>query len=240
MAESSVALEAFLLGTVEFDALVALQKRLVYDISGERSRGVLILAELPHLITIGRDGSRSHIQYEPEELWTRGWPIRWINRGGGCVLHAPGQLQVIGVFALDRLGLDLPRYLAILHRILATVAQECDATPQTRAHHPGVWVGDRLLAHVGVAVHDWVVYYGASLNIDPDLELFRHIQCDGSPLTMTSLARERRGPVRPGLIRQRLVESFADQLHFSRMSLFHRHPALAPAPIPHRFAYRSA
>lgn len=240
MAESSAALEAYLLGRVSYDALQALQKRLVYDISGERSRGVLILVELPHLITIGREGSRSHVQYDPEELWTRGWPIRWINRGGGCVLHAPGQLQIVGVFALDRLGLDLPRYLATLHQILTTVAQECDASPQTRTQHPGVWIGNRMLAHVGLAVHDWVVYYGASLNIDPDLELFRQVRCDGSPNPMTSLARERRGRVRPSLIRQRLVELFAERLHFARTSLFHYHPALAPAPARHDFAYRSA
>jgi lipoyl(octanoyl) transferase len=236
----STALEAYLLGSVGFDELQALQRRLVYDVTGERRRGILILAEVPPLITIGRDGSRAHVLYEPDELWTRGWPIRWVNRGGGALLHVPGQLQITGVFALDRMNLNLPSYLSILHSILANVAIACDAKPQVRHDRPGVWVKDRLLAHVGVAVHDWVVYYGAALNIDPDLSLFRGVACDGNTEPMTSLARERRGPVRVSLVRQRLVESFADRLGFERTAIFHRHPLLRPIPVRQDYAYRTA
>jgi len=35
----------------------------------------------------------------------------------------------------------------------------------TRPGKPGVWVGTRAIAHVGVAVCDWVTYYGAALNV---------------------------------------------------------------------------
>ena len=43
---------------------------------------------------------------------------------------------------------------------------------------------------------------------------------------MTSLERERRGPVRPALIRQRLVEAFAERFGFARTALFHHGPFL--------------
>src|SRR3984957_11678561 len=76
-------LQAYLLGTVDFEAALVLQKRLVYDISGNRSQAALILCEHPPCITVGRQGSRAHILYEPEELHQRRWPIRWVNRGGG-------------------------------------------------------------------------------------------------------------------------------------------------------------
>ncbi|MFL5328077.1 MAG: lipoyl(octanoyl) transferase LipB [Gemmataceae bacterium] len=233
-------LEAYLLGRVEFDDLLALQRRLVYEIGGQRSRGVLILCELPYLITVGRSGSSAHIQYEPSELATRGWPVRWINRGGGCLLHGPGQLAVIPVVALDQFGMDLPGFLAALHDVLLVAVREADAAATARPDESGIWVRDRLLAHVGVAIHDWVSYFGAAINIDPDLELFRKIQCDGQAEPMTSLARERRGPVRPALIRQRLVEAFAERFGFSRTSLFHHHPALSPITAQNEFAYRSA
>jgi lipoyl(octanoyl) transferase len=195
---------------------------------------------VPPMISVGRDGSRSHILYDYEELWSRGWPVTWVNRGGGCLLHTYGQLQIIGVFALDRLGLDLPGYLFALEEVLRGVCRECDAEAHLRPGQAGVWVGDRLLAHVGVAVHDWVAYYGASLNIDPDLELFRGVHCDGAAAPMTSLARERRGPVRAGLVRQRLTEAFAHRFGFDRVSIFHRHAALAPAAPRHALAFRSA
>jgi lipoyl(octanoyl) transferase len=234
------ALEAYLLGRVDFSSLMSWQKRMVYEVSGERSRGILALCEVPPTITVGRSGSREHILFEDAELWSRGWPIRWVNRGGGCLLHVPGQLQVVAVLAIDSLGLGLTAYLEMLHDILLTACHECDARAEVIPGRPGVWSRDRLLAHVGVAVHDWVAYFGAALNLDPDLDLFRSVRCDGSARPMTSLAREKHAPVRPALIRQRLVELFAERFGFPRTAIFHHHRALTMPAAERAFAYRSA
>jgi hypothetical protein len=43
---------------------------------------------------------------------------------------------------------------------------------------------------------------------------------------MTSLARERRGPLRPALARERLVEHFARVFGFADPDVFFSHPAL--------------
>src|SRR5207248_360546 len=96
----------------------------------------------------------------------------------------------------------------------------------------GVWANGRLLAHVGVAVREWVTYFGATLNVHPDLEPFRRLQITGpGEPPMTSLAREHRDPVRDAMVRQRLVEAFARHFGFARTSLFHTHPALTrPSP----------
>lgn len=233
------ALEAYLLGRVDFDSLVSWQKRMVYEVSGERSRGVLALCELPPMISIGRSGSREHVLIDSGELWSRGWPIHWVNRGGGCLLHMPGQLQVVAVLAIDALGMGLTAYLEMLHDILLTTCHECDARAEIIPGQAGIWSRDRLLAHVGIAVHDWVAYFGAAINLDPDLEPFRGVRCDGSPRPMTSLARERHGPVRPAMIRQRLVELFAERFGFPRTSIFHRHRALEMPEPAGKLAYRS-
>ena len=50
-------LAAYLLGGLGFDALLALQRRLVYDIAGDRDSAALILCDHPTGITIGREGS---------------------------------------------------------------------------------------------------------------------------------------------------------------------------------------
>jgi lipoyl(octanoyl) transferase len=223
------ALEAYLLGRVGFDALLAWQRRMVYEVSGERSRGLLALCEFPPTISVGRSGSREHILCDDDELALRGCPVHWVNRGGGCLLHVPGQLQVVAVLALDALGVGLTAYLELLHDILLTACHECDARAEIIPDRAGIWSHGRLLAHVGIAVHDWVAYFGAAINLDPDLELFRSIRCDGSSRPMTSLARERRGPVRPALVRQRLVELFAERFGFPRTSIFHNHRALTLA-----------
>ena len=60
----------------------------------------------------------------PAELAARCWPVRWVNRGGGCVLHLPGQLAIYPILALDRLGLGLQAFLDHLHAVFADVFRE--------------------------------------------------------------------------------------------------------------------
>jgi lipoyl(octanoyl) transferase len=224
---SAAVLQAYLLGSVDFEAALAFQRRLVYQISGERDSGCLILCEHPPLITVGRQGSRAHILFEPEELMARQWRIRWVNRGGGCLLHLPGQLAIYPILALDRLDVGLHDYLERLQQVVVAVLDDFSVKGETRLGHAGVWVGTRLVADIGVAVRNWVAYYGIALNINPSLELFRRVRTgkvtDGS---MTSLERERRGPLRPALVRERLLEHFAARFSFSRVSVFSDHPSL--------------
>src|SRR2546426_281708 len=89
---SDTALQVYLLGTVDLEAVLRLQRRLHFEISGQRDQAILLLCEHPPVITVGRQGSRAHIFCGPEELRSRRWNVRWVNRGGGCLLHAPGQL----------------------------------------------------------------------------------------------------------------------------------------------------
>lgn len=221
-------LQAYLLGSVDFEAAVALQKRLVYEVSGERDRAALVLCEHPPLITVGRAGSRAHILLEPEELAARGWRVRWVNRGGGALLHLPGQVAVYPVVALDRLGLGLDDYLARLTDVLRDTLADFTVRAEPRGDRPGLWVGGRPIVLVGAAVTGWVAYHGAVLNVHPDLELLRKVRTGPDEEPMTSLERERRGPLRPALVRERLVAHFARRFGFERVSALFQHPALAP------------
>src|SRR5207237_1247638 len=85
-------LEVHLLGLVDFDACLFLQERLVEELSQrDDGHGAVLVCEHPPLITIGREGSQAHILCEPQELVARQLEVRWLNRGGGCLVHVPGQ-----------------------------------------------------------------------------------------------------------------------------------------------------
>lgn len=224
---TDLALQAYLLGSVDFEAALAWQRRLAYTVSGERDSAYLILCEHPPIITVGRQGSRAHVRIEGPELQLRGWRIRWVNRGGGVMLHVPGQLAVYPVLPLDRLGLGLRDYLELLQQAVADVLGDFSVRTEMEPGRSGLWVNRRPIACFGVAVRDWVSYYGCAVNISPDLELFRRFSCGGAgEAQMTSLARERRGPLRHSLVRERFLEHFANRFGFARTSLFHDHPAL--------------
>lgn len=221
------ALSAYLLGQIGFDDLLQFQRRLHFDITGDRDQAAVILCEHPPLITVGRQGSARHIHMDPRELQYRGWPVRWVQRGGGCWLHLPGQLALYLLAPLDRLNLQIPEFQARLSEAIFRVLSDCSVRGAVLPGATGVTAGSRLVAGLGVAVRDWVTTYGACLNIHPDLDAYHHVRSHPLPdEAMTSLQRERRGPVRTAMVRQRLLEHLVASFQFSRVSLFTDHPSL--------------
>jgi lipoyl(octanoyl) transferase len=220
-------LQVYLLGTVDFDAALALQRRLVYEIGEDRRQAALILCQHLPLITVGRQGSYRHILCGPDELRSHGLHVRWVNRGGGCLLHTPGQLAIYPILPLDRLGLRPQEYLHKLQEAVATLLGDFMVRAEPRPHQAGLWARGRLIACTGVAVRDWVTYYGAALNVNPALQPYRLVQCgNAGEAPMTSLERERRAPLSSALVRQRFVEHFATRFGFGQIILFTEHPAL--------------
>lgn len=232
-------LNAYLLGRLDFDELLALQRRLVYDVSGSRSTAVLLICEHPQTITIGRAGSLAHIHLEAEELRRRGLPIRWVNRGGGCLLSLPGQVAFYPIFALDQLNINVGTFLDQLHKLVGEVLASFAIRSHVQPTEAGVWVGDRRIAHVGVAIRDWVSSFGGAINLDPDLKEYRHVWCDGDPKPMTSMQREQPTRIRPATLRQRLIDAFVTRFQFERVSLFHHHPALKGKASTHAIVTHS-
>ncbi len=105
---------------------------------------------------------------------------------------------------------------------------EVKAEPDTTT--AGVRVGRRRVAHIGVAIRDDVSCFGIVLNVDPDLEPFRDVLCDGDNLPMTSIQREAPGRARVATARQQLVSLVATRFGFDRVSLFHTPPGVFPRP----------
>src|SRR5580765_8406119 len=118
-------LEVYLLGLVDFDACLALQQQFVAQIADCRNgQGALLICEHPPLVTVGRAGSRGHILCEASELQARQMEVRWVNRGGGCLVHAPGQLAVYPIIPLARRELGLTAYRRLLTDTILELCRE--------------------------------------------------------------------------------------------------------------------
>jgi lipoyl(octanoyl) transferase len=233
------ALLAYLLGALEFDAVLAFQRRLVYEIGGDRSAGAMIVCDHPPGITIGREGSRAHVRLGPDELEARGWSIRWVGRGGGTMLHVPGQVACYPILPLEVIGRTVAGYVEGLQAVVVDLLRDFQLSGTSDRDRPAVCINGRRVAHFGVAVRDNVTSFGMIVNVEPDLELFRAVRCDGDPRPMTSIQREAAGRVRITSVRQRLVELVAARFGFGRVSVFHSAAdTLAPA-IRQAFAQRS-
>jgi lipoyl(octanoyl) transferase len=223
-----------LLGQISCDDAWALQQRLAADLAERATRAAVILfCEHPPLITVGRRGSRGHIRMAGERLRQENLDVRWVRRGGGCILHAPGQLAVYPVVPLATLGWTLGAYLRRLQRGLLQALETLQIHGTTPAGRLGVWGRSGLLAAIGVAVRRGVTSHGAFLNVNPAMRLFGFVDAvapgrvePGTKSTMGSLLAERRTAVRMASVRAALVEGLAQAFDTDRYHLHTGHPLL--------------
>jgi lipoyl(octanoyl) transferase len=244
---SAPALLAYFLAQLPFERCLELQRRLLKEI-GDRDDGqiVLLLCEHPNLITIGRGGSPSDIRLQSPTLKSREIETIYVNRGGGCLLHAPGQLAIYPLVPLHWHGFTVGEFIERFQAGVVEALDDLNVPARTLPGKHGIWGRTGKLAALGVAVRDWVTYYGAYLNVDPPLGLFRLVENDiqqsspPAPLpegegnvrseSMSSLMAERRGSIKMTMVRAALVGRLTDAFGCDRYHLFTGHPYLRKKP----------
>ncbi|MGO9241418.1 MAG: lipoyl(octanoyl) transferase LipB [Bryobacteraceae bacterium] len=227
----SPAMETFLLGQIDLRRCLELQQRLLRQI-GRRDDGqiALLLCEHPAVIAVGRSGSPAAVASESRLVRSGQIEVQWVNRGGGCLLHCPGQLAVYPIVPLRWHGFSVGEYLQRLQGGILAALAELGVRGRTVAGRWGVWGRSGQLAALGVAVRDWVTWHGAYLNVCPASGLFRLVRSDSPHGTrMGSLVAERHGSVRMTAVRATLVRRLAEAFGCDRYHLYTGHPWL-PAP----------
>ena len=212
-------LSVWLTGRLQQDAYQSMAERIAWDVSEPNGRPPTLMIYEPAIgITIGRLGSHTDIDISTDELSTRGIPIRFVGRGGGAVLHGPGQVGV-GLFApLRKLGLssyDVGGFLERFEFGLESAIQSLRCSTVRDSRQPGIFGRSGLIAAVSLAVRRGVVWHGGFVNVCPDLGLYRRI--DTVPVatgmkkrTMGSVQAEIRRRVRLQDVRTAIVRSMVD------------------------------
>jgi lipoyl(octanoyl) transferase len=184
-----------------------------------------LICEHSPIITVGRRGSWGHIALDQRELASRQLEVRWVNHGGGCLAHVPGQLAIYPIVPLEHHQLSVGDYLARLQTALVGAIEEVGFASQTRDAQHGVWGRTGQLAALGVAVKSWVTYHGAFVNVAPAMDLFRLLTTDPEGLTpMSSLSAERQKNVKMTQVREAVVRHLVAALGCSRHHVYSGHP----------------
>jgi lipoate-protein ligase B len=223
----SPAVETFLLGRVPYLQCLALQERLRRQVA-ERDDGqiIVLMCEHPEVITIGRSGRPSDIASRGA-LRSREIETHWVNRGGGTLVHCPGQLAVYPIVPLRWHEFTLGDYLRRLQAALADTLTELGVQIHIRPSKLGVWGRTGQIATLGVAVRDWVTWHGAFINVSPAMGMFRLVQGDSLVSSSAgSLAAERCGVVRMATVRAVLVRHLTEAFGCDRYHLYTGHPWL--------------
>jgi lipoyl(octanoyl) transferase len=227
------AVQAHLLGRIDFGRCLALQQRLVQQAAaGDDGQIRLLLCEHPEIITVGRGGSPAEIQSEAGLVRSGRIDVRWVKRGGGCLVHAPGQLAVYPIVPLRWHGFSVGEYLDRFQAGVLNTLGELGIRGEGRPGRHGVWGRTGQLAAFGIAVRDWVAYHGAFINVSPSMGLFRLVDADPHGSTrMSCLVAERGQPVRMTSVRAELVRGLSEAFGCDRYHLYTGHPWLRHAPV---------
>lgn len=213
---------------ISYADCLALQQRLVYEISGRDDGQIaLLVCEHPNVITIGRGGTASDVDRNCGLVRHQQIKVRWVNRGGGCMLHSPGQLAVYPIVPLRWHGFTVGEYLSRLQNGLLKAFAEVGIQGTTFPGRHGIWGRTGQLAAVGVSVRSWVSYFGAYINVSPPLGMFRIVQTDRVTHTrMSSLVADRGPSVRMASVRTAVIRHLAESLGCQRYHLYTGHPLL--------------
>ncbi len=224
---TSDTLEVYLLGIVDFDSVLFLQERLVYEISGRSDKlGGLLICEHPPMVTIGRDGSQTDLLADPGEFVARQMEVRWTNRGGACLVHAPGQLAVYPVVPLDRLGFGLANYRSRLEQAVIDMCRELQIPAHRNPNEPGVFCRCGQTAALGVAVRSWVAYHGLFVNVCPNLDLVRMVRSNRCGERTTSLSAQRLRKTSMHAVRESIIRNLVASLGYETYHFYTGHPLL--------------
>ena len=174
------------LGRVNYIAALAVQEQLVARKQRDPLPDVLLFVEHPHVYTLGRGGNVANV-LAPEDV-----PVLRTSRGGDVTYHGPGQMVVYPVVDLrSKLRKDVHRYLRNLEMSASETLADFGLAGVRKPPYTGIWIENRKIAAIGVAVRRSITFHGLALNVNTDLSYFnRIVPCGLAWADVTSMARE--------------------------------------------------
>ena len=173
------------LGLSDYNETWKLQKKLQSKrILGE-IEDHLLLVEHPPVFTLGKNASKQHIINNSDDV-----SIIQTDRGGNITFHGPGQLVGYPILDLNHYKRSITWYMRELEQLVIDDLDEYDIKASRKKGLTGTWVKDKKIAALGVRISRWVTMHGFSLNINPDLNFYKHIiPCGIKEYGVTSMAK---------------------------------------------------
>lgn len=135
------------------------------------------------VFTQGQAGKSEHL------LAPGAIPVVQSDRGGQVTYHGPGQLMGYVLVDLQRLGYGIRSLVTRIEQAMVDCLAGYGIEAAGRPDAPGVYVGPRKIASLGLRVRKGCTYHGLALNVAMDLEPFARINpCGFRGLAMTQVS----------------------------------------------------
>jgi len=157
----------------------------------------LLFCEHPHVFTLGKSGKQDHLLLDEKQLHDNEAVFYKINRGGDITYHGPGQIVGYPIFNLDFFFNDIHLYLRYLEEAVIRTLAEYGINSSRIDKLTGVWIEAedteraRKICAFGVRCSRWVTMHGFALNVNVNLDYFKHIiPCGIDDKAVTSMEKE--------------------------------------------------
>lgn len=209
-----------------------------HELRDKRRRGeipdTILIVEHPAVITLGARQGANKLRTGRESLKEQSIDVVEIRRGGGATAHNQGQLVFYPILNLREVELGISEYIRKLEEIGIELLEQLGVSAKRRKGFPGLWVGRRKIASIGVRVSKFVTYHGMAIDIQNDLSIFDHIiPCGLDEVEMTSVltetGREHSMEQVKGKLSRLLISHF---LKPSEQRATRRLPAWLKRPLP--------
>lgn len=156
----------------------------------------LIFVEHPHVYTLGKSGDEHNLLLNYIQLQAKDAVFFKTDRGGDITYHGPGQIVGYPILDLENFGMGLRQYIYSIEEAIIRAVALYGLIATRDPHATGVWLdvgkpSARKICAIGVKSSRFVTMHGFALNINTDLEYFKHINpCGFSNKGVTSLEKE--------------------------------------------------
>ena len=133
----------------------------------------IILAEHPPTITLGKRGGTVLSTFPSI-------PIHRIHRGGLATWHGPGQLALYPILHLQSRKIGKRNFVCVFEQSIINLLAQYGIEGR-RDDSPGIWVGHKKIASLGLDVRKGINIHGAALNLSNAPTVFSSIEACGDP-----------------------------------------------------------
>jgi lipoate-protein ligase B len=178
-------------GVADYREVLLQQHQLCKERQQYKIPDTILITEHHPVITLGARQNANKLLASRSDLAQQNIDVVEIRRGGGVTAHNPGQIVFYPILYLPDLGLGISEYIRKLEAIGIELLEQSGVQSNRRMGFPGLWVGEKKIASIGVRVSKSVTYHGMAINIQNDLSIFDHIiPCGLNEVEMTSVEKE--------------------------------------------------
>ena len=152
-------------------------------VQGESFNDQIWLLQHPPVYTLGTAADPSHV-LNPGDI-----PVIQTDRGGEVTFHGPGQLVIYFLLDIKQKKMGPKTLVANLQNLIQKILQHYAIESSFVEGAPGVYVGDKKIASIGLRISKGRSYHGISLNVEMDLTPFSFINpCGYEGLEVTQIS----------------------------------------------------